>query len=96
MRIVIEFTYPDRALLTIDDHTLTVRRGEPGESSRIEGLSDNEREGTMGGLVAHALYMSIVDILRARESLRKHGAFGTWTPLSEDAIDAVMDTNIDF
>lgn len=92
MKIEIEFNSSYEATVNIDGRELKLegRRG----MWTFEGMTCDEGEGTIGGIVANKLMMPLIDILQGwmpDEESPDDDCWETWEKLTESAADEVYD-----
>lgn len=84
MKIEFEFNSSYKGKLTIDGKEMEIAM-YPG-LTRLTGLTDEERENTLGGIVAMELYSKLADSMQAwAEADEIDCDVGMWTELSESA-----------
>jgi hypothetical protein len=93
MKIEIEFTDTVEAKLTLDGKKFKVGY-KHGRGWAVEGLSDQEQERTIGGIIASKLAEELPHILQAwlPETPNPQGdTWGTWETLPTDIADEMAD-----
>ena len=93
MKIQIELKNSYRAEIEVDGKKCTYGyNAESGGWSFDDGLTNEEVEGTVGGIVLQALSDNLSDILQGwmlDEQNPKGECWGTWEQLTETALDEI-------
>jgi hypothetical protein len=79
MKIEIEITSKRHATITIDGRKMEVNRSLTGTGTKLEGITGDEIEETLGGMTAHATFEMVDKIFDAMAITRNE--FKTWDRL---------------